>query len=151
MAFAFLTDTHLERYGRYTQDPTPEQLADDFQLDTDELAYIHDLRHDHTRLGYAVQRCTLRFLSTFLSDPTNVPSVVVRTLCDQLGIPNPGVLSRYCLGQNGTPWGLPASSGSPPVTNTNDISAKRRATCPLRERWSRICFPGFARAPNSKN
>ena len=95
MAFAFLTDSHLERYGRYTGDPTPEQLTDAFQLDADELAYVRDLRHDHTRLGYAVQLCTLRFLGTFLTDPTDVPSVVVRTLCDQLGIFNSGVLPRY--------------------------------------------------------
>jgi len=95
MAFAFLTDSHLERYGRYTGDPTPEQLMDSFHLDADELAYIRDLRHDHTRLGYAVQLCTLRFLGTFLTDPTDVPPVVVRTLCDQLDISNSGALLRY--------------------------------------------------------
>lgn len=95
MAFAFLTDAHLERYGRFTGDPTPEQLSDTFHLDADELALLRDLRHDHTRLGYAVQHCTLRYLGTFLTDPTDVPAVVVRTLCDQLSLKDPSVFLRY--------------------------------------------------------
>ncbi len=95
MAFAFLTDAHLERYGRFAGDPTPEQLSDIFHLDTDELALLRDLRHDHTRLGYAVQHCTLRYLGTFLTDPTDVPAVVVRTLCDQLSLKDPSVFPRY--------------------------------------------------------
>ncbi|MEJ7659371.1 MAG: DUF4158 domain-containing protein [Hymenobacter sp.] len=33
----------------------------------------------HTQLGCAVQLCTLRFLGTFLPDPTQVPAVVVQT------------------------------------------------------------------------
>ena len=95
MAFAFLSDTHLERYGRYSGDPTVDQLTDAFRLDPAELTHISTLRHDHTRLGYAVQLCTLRHLGTFLNDPTAVPTVVVQTLCNQLGLRDPGVLGRY--------------------------------------------------------
>jgi len=103
MAFAFLTDAHLERYGRFAGDPSPEQLSDIFHLDADELALLGDLRHDHTRLGYAVQHCTLRYLGTFLTDPTDVPAVVVRTLCDQLGLKDPDVFPRY-LERVSTPY-----------------------------------------------
>jgi len=95
MSYAFLSDAHLERYGRFTGDPTPEQLGEAFYLREGDLEVISTLRHAHTRLGYAVQLCTLRFLGTFLIDPTDVPSVVVRTLCDQLGIRDPSVLVRY--------------------------------------------------------
>jgi len=103
MAFAFLTDAHLERYGRFAGDPSPEQLSDIFHLDADELALLGDLRDDHTRLGYAVQHCTLRYLGTFLTDPTDVPAVVVRTLCDQLGLKDPDVFPRY-LERVSTPY-----------------------------------------------
>ena len=40
MAFAFLSDAHLERYGRYSGDPTVDQLTDAFCLDPDELTHI---------------------------------------------------------------------------------------------------------------
>lgn len=36
------------------------------------------------QLGCAVQLCTLRFLGTFLPDPTQVPAVVAETLVAQL-------------------------------------------------------------------
>ena len=43
----------------------------------------------------AVQICSLRYLNAFLIDPTDVPAVVVKTVADQLGIKDPGVLKRY--------------------------------------------------------
>ncbi len=95
MPYAFLSDAHLERYGRYSNNPTPEQLSEAFYLREGDLKVISTLRHDHTRLGYAVQLCTLRFLGTFLTDPTDVPSLVVQTLCHQLGLKDPRVLPRY--------------------------------------------------------
>lgn len=95
MPYAFLTDVHLSRYGHYTDAPTVEQLSGPFFLSQDDLEITATLRHDHTRLGYAVQLCTLRFLNTFLTDPTDVPPVVVQTLCHQLGLKDPSVLARY--------------------------------------------------------
>ena len=95
MPVEFLTDVHLERYGRFQSDPTLFQLAEYFVLTPRDLLVIADLRFDHTRLGFALQLCTLRFLGTFLLDPTDVPALVLRTLCEQLGLPDANSLPRY--------------------------------------------------------
>ena len=59
------------RYGRYTGDPTLEHLSDHFYLQPVDLERLSLLRQDHTRLGFALQLCTLRFLGTFLQDPND--------------------------------------------------------------------------------
>ncbi|AFZ69454.1 DUF4158 domain-containing protein [Deinococcus peraridilitoris] len=97
MPFEFLSDMHLARYGQYAPNLTALVLGDPFHLQDAELARLkHDFRHDHTRLGYTVQRATLLHLGTFLVDPTAVPDVVLNVLAQQLGISNPRqVLPRY--------------------------------------------------------
>ena len=51
---------------------------------------------------FAIQLSTVRFLSTFLSNPTDVPSVAQDYLAKQLGITDKECLSRY--GQGETHW-----------------------------------------------
>ena len=81
-----------------TAPPGPARFPAEFDLedysaalhfDTELLAFLADFRHDHTRLGYAVQLVTLKALGTFQTDPTDVPDVILGVVAQQLGLKNP--------------------------------------------------------------
>ena len=94
MPVEFLTDEQAARYGRYHVPPTPEQLTRFFYLSEQDHAFIAQRRRKRNRLGCAVQLATLRYLGTFLPDPTRVPDAVTHTLADQLDI-DPDSLQDY--------------------------------------------------------
>ena len=99
MPVNFLTAVQRERFGRYVVAPSPEDLARFFHLTEDDKALIANRRRDHSRLGFAVQLGTVRYLGTFLEDQTNVPASVLETMGCQLGISNLGCIQEYQAGE----------------------------------------------------
>ena len=94
MPVEFLTREQEEKYGKFSEDPSPEQLAKYFWFDDKDRNSIFNHRHDHNRLGFALQLGTVRFLGTFLSSPIKVPENVISYVSQQLKI-KPEVVSLY--------------------------------------------------------
>jgi hypothetical protein len=91
----FLTDERAAVYGRFGQRPSRLELERFCFLDDADLGLINKRRGDHSRLGFALQLVTVRATGAFLSDPLDVPTVVLDDVVAQLGIADPSVVKHY--------------------------------------------------------
>lgn len=93
MPVRFLTEDQRARYGRFNTDPDQTQLGGFFHLDAAARRQAMACNGARNQLGWAVQLGTVRFLGTFLADPTDVPTVVVDYVAAQLGL-EPVLITR---------------------------------------------------------
>lgn len=95
MPVDFLTHEQEEKYCKFTEELSSEQLAKYFWLDDQDRLIIFRLRSAYNQLGFAIQLGTVRYLGAFLHDPTEISSYISRYVAQQLSI-DPDVLSNYC-------------------------------------------------------
>ncbi|MFB4319887.1 DUF4158 domain-containing protein [Actinomadura sp. 21ATH] len=81
--------------GRYTGPPSRAELEKLFFLDDADRELIAKRRGEASRLGFALQVTTARFVGRFLPDPLDVPAEVLDYLAAQLGIADVSVVKRY--------------------------------------------------------
>ena len=91
----FLTAAQVELYGRFGAPPTDMELERFFFLDDGDHRLIAKRRDSATRLGFALQLTTVRFLGSFLVNPVDVPVVVMEYVAAQLGVEDASVVKAY--------------------------------------------------------
>lgn len=102
MPVDFLTERQRRAYARFDGEPSDDELSGCFHFDEDARALIAKRRGAHCRLGFAIQLGTVRFLGTFLDNPTDVPDSVIRYTASEIGITDIPSLTGYAASE--TRW-----------------------------------------------
>ena len=86
-------------YGRFAGELSLDELATCFFFDDHDRRLIAGRRTDATRLGFALQLGTVRYLGRFLGDPAQVPAGVVTWTAREIGVPANTDLGAYGHGE----------------------------------------------------
>lgn len=95
MPVEFLSDEQAATYGRFTAPLSRAELERFFLLDDADKALAAKRRSDHSKLGFSVQLVTVCYLGTFLTDPLDVPTVVLDYVAEQLEIADASQVKAY--------------------------------------------------------
>jgi len=96
MPIGFLTATERDRLNHFPIPIPDEDLRAFFWLSEDDKHVINRQREAHTRLGFALQLCALRYLGFAPDDLSTTPEEVVRYVAGQLDVP---VVALHAYGQ----------------------------------------------------
>lgn len=94
MPIGFLTTAERDRLNRFPVSIPDDDLFAFFQLSEADHTAINQQREDHTRLGFAMQLCALRYLGFAPDDLETAPREAIVYVARQLGIP-PEALAAY--------------------------------------------------------
>jgi len=86
-------------HGHFARELSLDELAACFFFDDADRRLIARRRTDATRLGFALQLGTVRYLGRFLEDPAAVPAGVVRWTAREIGVPAGTDLAAYGRGE----------------------------------------------------
>ena len=96
MPVSFLSPAQYNNYAKYPID-LPSDIVDSlFFLDDSDLESIASKRGDFSRLGYALQLTTVRFIGNFISDLSKIPQKVIERVTTQINVHDPeNCISMY--------------------------------------------------------
>lgn len=96
MPVDFLSPAQQENYGKYPNNLTAEFIANYFFLDDKDKEWIKSKRGQFSRLGYALQLTTVRYIGTFYSDLTTIPWKIIERIANQVHVADiSDCLTRY--------------------------------------------------------
>src|SRR5262245_22293759 len=88
MPGTFLTTAERERLSRFPDAVSPPDLMTYFALSDNDRAFLDPYRSDSTRLGVALQLCSMRYLGFCPVQISTAPQEVIRSLAVQLHVPS---------------------------------------------------------------
>jgi TnpA family transposase len=94
MPIGFLTEAERERLSRFPGYIPEDDLSVFFLLSETDHQAVNRQHDDHTRLGFALQLCTLRYLGFVPQDLGTAPSSAVGYVAEQLHV-RPEVIEAY--------------------------------------------------------